>query len=186
MRRYRASIGSWPPFPPAFSTLLHPPEAEHEMIDEHCPIPQGEPGEAMPGERPLLMGREHPHRRPGEADLEREKERLAVGKGEVHQGIGLTPAVLQVEQREERIQDGAPIDESRARHDTPRETIDIRMVALACPPKACAPPRGADRMPERRRVGTAVSHVALFACLFGSCGCHGYRDLPDVIPVRRP
>ena len=81
------------------------------MIDEHDPIPEGEPGEATHGERPLLMGREHPHRRPGDADLEREKEGGAVGDGEVHHGIRLTPAVFEVEQGQERIQERADVDQ---------------------------------------------------------------------------
>ena len=85
--------------------LLRPAPAEHEVIDEHHSIPQGDAVEATHGERPLLMGREPPHRWPGQANFDREKERLTVGYGEVHQRIRLPPAVFEVQQGQEGIQE---------------------------------------------------------------------------------
>ena len=57
------------------------------------------------GERPLLMGRQKPHRRPGETDLECEKQCGTVRQGQVYQGIRLSPAVLQVQQGQKSIQE---------------------------------------------------------------------------------
>ena len=62
--------------------------AEHEMIDQHGSIPQGEPGRPRAASGTLLMSRQHPDAHPGEADLQLEKEGGAVSEGEGQQGIG--------------------------------------------------------------------------------------------------
>ena len=152
------------------------------MIDEHCSIPQRKPGEATRGERPLLMGREEPHRRPGDAALEREKERLAVREGEGHQGIRLTSTLLEVKQRQEGIQDGAHDDQERERHSRARQTIDIPLASLPSPPKACAPALPAERTPERRGVRSAIRELAPVERLTMRGIGHSRPCLPTVIP----
>jgi hypothetical protein len=48
--------------------LLHEVPAEHEMIDQHGSIAEGEPVQATHGQWPLLMGRKPPHRYASEAE----------------------------------------------------------------------------------------------------------------------
>ena len=62
-----------------------------------------------------------------------------MGECQGQPGIRLLPAVLQMAQRQERIQERAHEDEEREYHDTPRETIDIGVTSLAHPPKALSP-----------------------------------------------
>jgi hypothetical protein len=85
-----------------------------------------------------------------------------VRQGQVHQQIRLTPTVFQVEQRQARIEEGAPDDEER-QHDSPaRQTIDIPLASLPSTPKAGAPTLPAERTPERRGVPSAIRQAALF------------------------
>ena len=118
------------------------------------------------------MGCQQPHRRPGEADLQREKECLAVGNGEVHQRIRLTPAVLQVAQGQARIQERAPEDQQCEHHGPARQTIHIPMASLPSPPKAGASALPAEHTPERRGVRAAIRQAApverLFCCVVPS------------------
>ena len=120
------------------------------MIDHHHPIPQHQRMQAAHGKRPLLMGREPPDTRPSQADLEPEKERGAMGEGQVHERVRFTPAVLEGAQGQEGIEEGAAVDQDREPHDPWRETIPIRLAALQGPPKAVSSPSPAQRAPERR------------------------------------
>ena len=85
------------------------------------------------------MSRQQPDAHSGEADLQLEKPRGAVGECQGQPGVCLLPTVLQMAQRQERIQERAHEDEEREHDDTPRQTINIGMVSLACPPKALSP-----------------------------------------------
>ncbi len=95
--------------------------------------------QAAIGERESLMGRKKPRCHACDAELEYDKESSALRECHVHQGIRLTPAIFQVEQSQKGIQAGAHADQDREFHDTPRQTIDIRMVSLPSPPKTFSP-----------------------------------------------
>ena len=109
------------------------------MIDQHDPIAQDQPVQPSLCQWKLLVGRQQPYASPGHADLQLEKLRGAVGEGEGQPGIRLLPTGLQMAQRQERIQERAHEDEERKHYDTPRQTINIGMVSLACPSKALSP-----------------------------------------------
>jgi len=109
------------------------------VIDQYDPIAEGQPVQSTLRQWKLLVGRQQPYAYPSEADLQLEKPRSAVGECQGHPGVCLLPTVLQMAQRQERIQERAHEDEEREHHDTPRQTINIGMVSLACPSKAFSP-----------------------------------------------
>ena len=120
---------------------LHEAQAQDEVIDQQDPIAEGQPMQATLRQRKLLVGRQAAYAHPREADLQLEKQRDTVGECHGQQGIRLPPPVLQMQQGQEGIQEGAPIDEKNEPHATPCETINIGMASLACPPKAFSPAR---------------------------------------------
>jgi hypothetical protein len=77
------------------------------MIDQHGPIAQSEPVQAASGQGKVLMGCQPPHRHAGEGELEADKGGGSVRQGEVHQGIGLALAVVQMQQGQDGIHDRA-------------------------------------------------------------------------------
>jgi len=109
------------------------------VIDQHDPIAEGQPVQSTLRQWKLLVGRQQPDASPGEADFQMEKPWGAVGEGQGQPGIRLLPTVLQMAQRQERIQERAHEDEERKHYDMSRQTINIGMVSLACPPKAFSP-----------------------------------------------
>ena len=151
------------------------------MIDQHHPIPQGKGVQAARCQRKLLMGCQHPNAHPGEAELQVEKARGALGEGQGQSWIRLLPPLVYMAQRAERIQERAPKDQQREHHRPAREPIDIGIVALPRPPKACASAPPAERTPERRGARPTIRHVAPFERWFVPWGYHGRCDLPEVL-----
>ena len=171
----------------SWATPGSPPSYEapdkRKVIGEEHPIAEGQPMQAASGQREVLMDRQNPHRHTGDAKLEDDKEGGAIRQGQVHQGIRLAPAVLQVEQGQEGIQDGAHADQDCKPHAMPRQTIDIRPVSFPGPPKALSAALPAERTPERRGARPAIRQAALFEKLLVPSGCHRRRCLPEAIHV---
>jgi hypothetical protein len=141
--------------------------------------------QAAIGQGKLLMGRKKPRCHACDAKLEYDKEGGAVRECHVHQGIRLTSAIFQVEQGQKGIQEGAHADQNRERHDTPRQTIDIRIAPLPGPPKAFSPAMPSYRTHECRGSRTSISQAAPFEKLSLPYVFHIRRFLPEVMHVRR-
>ena len=125
--------------------------------------------QAARGQRELLMDRKKPRCHACDAELEYDKEGGAVRECHGHQGIRLTPAVFQVEQSQKGIQEGTHADQDREPHDTPYETIDIRLVSLPGPPKVFSPALPSYRTHKCRGPRTSISQAAPFERLFVPC-----------------
>src|SRR5262245_49738843 len=95
------------------------------------------------------MGREQADTCPGEAELQMEKQSGAVGEREREPGIGFRAAMGQMAKRQERIQERTHEHAECQDHSPPRQTIDIRSVAFARPPKGSTPALPAERTPQR-------------------------------------
>ena len=118
---------------------LHELQAEDKMIGQHEPIAEGKPLQSTLRQPKLLMGSQQPYSHSGDTNLQVEKQRGAVVECHRQQRIRLQPAVLQMAQSQKRIKERAHEDKESQHHDTPRDTIDIRMVSLTRPPKAFSP-----------------------------------------------
>src|SRR5262249_15058898 len=85
----------------SWATPRSPPSYEapdkRKVIGEEHSIAEGQPMQTASGQREVLMDRQNPHCHTGDAKLEDDKEGGAIRQGQVHQGIRLAPAVLQVE-----------------------------------------------------------------------------------------
>jgi hypothetical protein len=155
------------------------------VIGEYRPIAEGKPVQAAIGQRELLMDRKKPRGHACDTDLEYDKEGDAMRECDVHQGIRLTPTAFEVEQGQEGIQEGAHADQDRELHDTPRQTIDIRMTSLPGPPKAFSPALPSYRTHESRGSLTSISQAAPFERPSVLCVFHIRRFLHEVRHVRR-
>ena len=141
--------------------------------------------QATISQRELLMDCKKPRCHACDAELEYDKEGGAVRECHVHQGIRFTPAIFQVEQGQKGIQEGAHADQNREPHDTPRQTIDIRIAPLPGPPKAFSPAMPSYRTHECRGLRTSISQAAPFEKLSMPCVFHIRRFLPEIMHVRR-
>jgi hypothetical protein len=163
----------------------HEAQDEREVIGEYHAIAEGKPVQAAIRERELLMDRKKPRGHACDTALEDDKEGGAVRECHVHQGIRLTSPGFQVEQGQEGVQEGAHADQDREPHDTPRQTIDVRIVSLPGPPKAFSPALPAYRTHECCGSLTSISQAAPVERLSVPYVFHIRRFIPEVVYVRR-